>query len=160
MVVRPALAVADKTVGSPEPIRIAMADDDTAEHLLMAIAAEEAEINAEFSFFVTGDELLEALHDAAHPHQLPQIIILDLRMPGLGGYEILDRLQKDPALWPIPVVVFTSSTRPVDRTLGLEHGARLFQNKPDDFAKRVSLARALSILAIDWTGVAPPVGNE
>ncbi|MCP3988852.1 MAG: response regulator [Actinomycetia bacterium] len=129
-----------------------MADDDTAEHMLIQMAADQAELDADFSFYECGEDLLSNLRNIAHPNDLPQIIILDLRMPGLDGYATLDQLHGDPALWAIPVVVLTSSAREAERSLSLSRGASLFQEKPEDFSKLVSLARGLPLLAICWDG--------
>lgn len=135
-----------------------MADDDSAEHMLMQMAAEEAGLDADFSFYDSGVDLLATLRNTPLAEDLPQIIILDLRMPGLDGYGTLDELQGDPRLWPIPVVLLTSSTRESEKSISLGRGARIFQQKPEDFSKLVALARGLPILAISWDGVTQPGG--
>jgi CheY-like chemotaxis protein len=140
---------------SNAPFRIAMADDDRAEHLLLMMAADEAGIDAQLSFHDGGQQLLDQLRTAADSGLLPDVILLDLRMPGTDGYAALDELQADPDLGQIPVVVFTSSTRPVERALSYDRGARLFQTKPHDFSKLVSLVRGLPLLAMSPNRTAP-----
>ena len=125
-----------------------MADDDASEHVLMRLAADEADIGVDLFCYCSGDELLRCLRLIEDPVELPEIIILDLRMAGLGGYGTLDELQADPDLWEIPVMVFTSSTRPVEKSLSYERGARLFQTKPSEFEQLVSLVNALPLLTL------------
>jgi CheY-like chemotaxis protein len=137
-----------------------MADDDRAEHLLLMMAADEAGIDASLSFHDGGQELLDHLRGIEQPDDLPNVILLDLRMPGVDGYATLDELQADPTLWKIPVVVFTSSTRPVERALSYDRGARLFQTKPHDFSKLVSLVRGLPLLTLSPNRAAPEASRS
>ena len=125
------------------PIRILMADDDRNDHLLLIMAAEAAGIEADFEFVDDGSTLLLHLACVANPSDLPDLIVLDLRMPGLDGHRTLEELHAHPVLWQIPVVVFTSSTRRSDEVKSFSRGARWFETKPSDFDALVEFARAL-----------------
>lgn len=148
----------DLTRPSPEdPVRIVMVDDDPSEHVLMLAAAREANISSDFTFFEDGADAL--LHLIGAPvEDLPDVIVLDLRMPGLDGHSTLDELQADPILWQVPVVVFTSSPRLSDLETSIDRGAVSYVVKPSDFDTMVNNVSDLCDLA--RRGVAPRQINE
>lgn len=128
--------------------RVASVDDDPAEHVLMSMAMEKADFPIEVVYFNSGDALLAVLTDDAVGEEVPDVILLDLRMPGLSGYDTLDRLKSHPALSEIPVIIFTSSNRPAEKDMAMARGAAMFQTKPEDFRSMEALVRALPILVL------------
>jgi CheY-like chemotaxis protein len=128
-------------------LRIVMADDDRNDQLLMVMAADEAGYPLEFRFVDDGSELLTMLSSTANLDELPDAIVLDLRMPVLDGHRTLDRLQAHPVLWQIPVVIFTTSSRSQDMCLSRDLGAREFETKPSDFGGMVSFVHRLAAIA-------------
>jgi diguanylate cyclase (GGDEF)-like protein len=62
----------------------------------------------------------------------PDLILLDLRLPGLDGFETLRRLKDDPATQSIPVIYFSSTNSTSDKARGLDLGAADFVSKPAD----------------------------
>lgn len=123
-----------------------MVDDDPSEHVLMQAAAREANIATHFTFFEDGADALLHLTGTA-PEDLPDVIVLDLRMPGLDGHGTLDELQADPVLWQVPVVVFTSSPRKTDVENSIDRGAVSYVVKPSSFDTMVSNVGDLCDLA-------------
>ncbi len=79
----------------------------------------------------------------------PDVILLDVMMPGLDGYETCKRIKEDPKTAHIPVVMVTALDQKVDRIKGLSVGADDFLSKPIDdvllFARVKSLARFKSV---------------
>lgn len=63
----------------------------------------------------------------------PGLILLDLKMPGIDGFEVLRRIKADPILRRIPVVVLTSSLEEGDRALSYDCGANSYLVKPLNF---------------------------
>lgn len=131
----------DRTTADRWELDIVMADDDENDQLLMVLAAEEAGIGANFTFVDDGLGLIDYLKKLHRADSLPNLIVLDLRMPMLDGHGVLDELQAHPDLWQIPVVVFTSSTRRSDVQRSLEGGARWYETKPSVFAELVDVVR-------------------
>src|SRR2546426_8610291 len=71
----------------------------------------------------------------------PDLILLDLNLPGTSGYEVLAELQQDPELKCIPVVVLTSSSRQEDINRCYELGANAYLVKPPELEQALSLLR-------------------
>jgi two-component system response regulator len=79
--------------------------------------------------------------------RIPQIILLDLRMPEMDGLEVLRRLKANDATCDIPVIVLTSSDKDIDLQECFRMGANDFITKPVDFE---GFAKVLSKLNMYW----------
>ena len=64
--------------------------------------------------------------------QKPDLVLLDLRMPGMDGYEVCKQLKTHPEVGVIPIVVLTAMNSTPDRVKGLMYGADEYLNKPVD----------------------------
>lgn len=73
----------------------------------------------------SGESCLEQL-----PHDLPDLILLDVRMPGMDGYELLEKIREEPRWRSIPVIFMTAVDDPAERTRALELGAVDYVTKP------------------------------
>jgi len=62
----------------------------------------------------------------------PDLIILDVMLPGLDGFEVCRRLRLNPATIPIPVLMLSAKARDIDRNTGLREGADDYLSKPAD----------------------------
>ncbi|GAB3281856.1 hypothetical protein GCM10027347_57750 [Larkinella harenae] len=74
-----------------------------------------------------GQQLLDALEDST---QLPALVLLDLNMPFMGGFEALAQIRDIPAYDSLPVVILTTSSQPDDRQRAHQLGANGFVTKP------------------------------
>jgi twitching motility two-component system response regulator PilH len=73
--------------------------------------------------------------------QLPDLILMDVVMPGQNGYQLTRQLSKDPATQHIPVIMCTSKNLQTDRIWGLRQGARDYVTKPvrlDELLEKIS----------------------
>ena len=77
-------------------------------------------------------------------NHLPQLIILDLMIPGLDGFEVCKELKRSPVTKDIPVLMLTARSEEVDRIVGLELGADDYVVKP--FSPRELILRVRAIL--------------
>ena len=118
--------------------RILVVDD-----VLPNVKVLEAKLSAEYYDVLTafsGPEALEVIH-----RDLPDLVLLDVMMPGMDGFEVCRRIKSDPAIAHIPVVMVTALSEPADKIQGLEAGADDFLTKPVDdislFARVKSLLR-------------------
>jgi phosphate regulon transcriptional regulator PhoB len=85
----------------------------------------------------------------------PDLIVLDLMLPGMDGLELCRRLRADSATKAIPIVMLTAKSEEVDRILGLEMGADDYLPKP--FSPRELVARVKAVLR---RATAPPSASE
>ena len=101
----------------------------------------EARLEAEYFQVSTAASGLEALTRCnAEPFDL---VLLDVMMPGLDGFETCRRLKGDPATAHVPVVMVTALDQPADRVKGLEAGADDFLTKPIDETALLARVRSL-----------------
>lgn len=95
-------------------VSIVMVDDDEDDCLIIKEALAESELDHTLTIFGSGSELLDYLRGlgrfAGITPELPDLILLDLYMPGLSGGDVLRNIRKDPDLDYLPVVVLTDST--------------------------------------------------
>jgi two-component system, response regulator len=79
------------------------------------------------------------------PKAIPAVILLDLKLPKLGGLEVLRRLRAEERTRRIPVVVLTSSNEEKDILSSYDLGANSFVRKPVDFAQFMDAAQQLGL---------------
>ena len=98
-------------------------DDDLDIRQLVSLVAQRA-----------GCEVIEAANGAealaAVGRVLPDIVILDVAMPGMSGLEVCEQLRRDPATRHLPVLMLSAAARPVEHAAGLQSGADLYLTKP------------------------------
>lgn len=117
--------------------RVFMADDNPAEHLLMAMAADQSAQPLQFEFETSGDGLLLELGAAPSVGHYPDLILLDYDILGLSGAQTLEELQAHPSLWQIPVVVLTDSYRIEDEVGAYQRGACWFELRPESMSAMI-----------------------
>ncbi len=76
---------------------------------------------------------------------LPQVVLLDLKMPRLDGLEVLHRLRNDERTRLLPVVVLTTSSEDRDRVESYKLGANSYIRKPVDFAQFIDAIQQLEL---------------
>jgi CheY-like chemotaxis protein len=76
-------------------------------------------------------------------HPLPRVVLLDLNLPTVHGFEVLHWMRQQPQLQSIPVVVFSSSGRQEDRTTAVDLGATDFVQKPSSGLDFIQVAQQL-----------------
>ena len=103
--------------------RVLVVDD-----ILANVRLLEAKLAAEYFDVVTAMNGVDALE--AVERTKPDIVLLDVMMPGLDGIEVCRRIKASPATQHIPVIMVTALDQPEDRVRGLEAGADDFLTKP------------------------------
>ncbi len=127
----------------PTPLRVVIAEDNDDHALLIQLSLERASLRpVTIARARNGDEALEVMD-----RERPDLMLLDLRMPGRDGHEVLEYLKGHPELRAIPVAVLTSSDRDDDLAKSYGLGGNHFLTKPDNPAKlEVQLKRLLNNL--------------
>ncbi len=122
--------------------RVLIVDD-----ILPNVKLLEAKLSGEYFDVITASSGAEALEKAAS--ESPDIILLDVMMPGMDGFETCHHLKNNPMTAHIPVVMVTALTDATDRVRGLESGADDFLSKPvNDVAL---MARVRSLVRLKMT---------
>ena len=78
---------------------------------------------------------------------LPAVVLLDLRLPKVGGFDVLKKIRSHPDTRVLPVVILTSSSEEEDMARSYEGGANSYVRKPIDFTE---FASAVSQLGLYW----------
>lgn len=140
-------------------VRILLVEDSPNDVALTLSAFEEAKLTNDIVIVRDGQEAIDYVRRqgayAAETGPLPSVILLDMKLPKVGGLEVLTELKSDPDLRRIPIVALTASGDGSDVTKSYDLGVNAYVVKPatlDEFAK------TLRGVALFWAGVnqAPP----
>jgi len=129
---------------------ILLVEDNADDVELTLRAFRKSKILNEIVVVRDGVEALDYLfgtgtHAGRDPKTNPEVILLDLKLPKIGGLEVLRRLRAEEQTRRIPVVVLTSSNEERDILTSYDLGANSFVRKPVDFAQFVEAARQLGL---------------
>lgn len=140
---------------------ILLVDDNRMDVELALDAFREARLSGQLEVAGNGQQALdylfgEGVHADRARYPLPVLILLDLKMPGIDGFDILRRLKHSPMLKRIPVVILTSSREEGDRALSYDIGANSYLVKPVSFSNFVEVVKQIDDywLALN---IAPPL---
>lgn len=122
---------------------ILLVDDDENDRLLFCLAAKEAGFPHPVHVARSGEEALDLLLTR---RLSPVMTVLDIKMQGIDGLEVLRRLRADPAHRDSPVVMLTGSDLDSDRAESLRLGCKLFLTKPDSLSGYQELAARIKTL--------------
>jgi two-component system, chemotaxis family, response regulator Rcp1 len=122
-----------------ESWRVLLAEDNDDHALLIQMALERAtQLPVEMHRARNGDEAISMIHSL-----VPDLILLDLKMPGRSGHEVLEAVKADDELRRIPVAVLTSSDRDEDMARSYGLGGNHFITKPENPLELESKLRSL-----------------
>ncbi len=129
---------------------ILLVEDNPDDEALTRRAFERNHITNEIVVAHDGVEALDYLfgtgqYAGADAPPVPQVVLLDLKLPKIDGLEVLRRLRADQRTKLLPVVILTSSTEERDLVSGYSLGANSYVRKPVDFTDFAAAARQLGL---------------
>ena len=131
------------------PARILLVEDSVADAKLVELALEEAGSTSEVLRAEDGADALRKL-DAIVAGDIarPDLVLLDINLPRVNGFEVLRRVKGEPVLRTMPVVVFSTSRSDVDVAAAYALGASSYVVKPVDLHRFMDVVRSIEAY---WT---------
>ena len=90
------------------------------------------------------------------PKDLPQVVLLDLKLPKVAGMEVLERIRSEPRTRRLPVVILTSSNVESDLSRSYDLGANSYIRKPVDFTQFMEAVHSLGLYWLVLNEMPPP----
>ena len=127
---------------------ILVADDSAEDAFILKRAFERAGMEVPLQFVKDGQELIDYLSGAdgfadRKNHPMPRVLLLDLKMPKLNGFDVLRWLQRQPELRRLIVTVLSSSDESADVNLAYDLGANSYVVKPDSLTGYANIVKKL-----------------
>lgn len=131
---------------------ILLVEDNRDDEELTVRALRKGNISNEIVVARDGAEALDYLEGKGayvgrDVRSLPQVVLLDLKLPKIGGLEVLKRIRENPITSKMPVVILTSSREENDVTKGYEYGVNSYICKPVDMNQ---FTQAVQQLGLYW----------
>jgi CheY-like chemotaxis protein len=135
-------------------VTILLVEDDPNDALLVRMAFQRTRSGIPLIILPNGLEAVnylkgEGVYADRAKYPIPDIILLDLRMPLMSGFEVLQWIRERPGLKRLPVIVLTSSVQEADARTAYEAGANSYLVKPTDFNELVDSIKNLGDFWLD-----------
>jgi len=139
---------------------ILLVEDNPRDEALTLRALRKSNIVNEIAIARDGVEALDYLfgtgaHAGRDTSEMPQLVLLDLKLPKVDGLQVLRRVREDERTRRLPVVVFTSSSEEEDLINSYNLGANSYVRKPVDFEQFLEATRQLGLYWLVLNEVAP-----
>jgi len=142
--------------------RILLVEDSPSDVKLTKRALEQNQITNELIVAEDGGEALDYLfatgqYAGRDVHDLPAVVLLDLKLPKIEGLEVLQRIRANEFTRLVPVVILTSSDQEQDMIASYKLGANSYIRKPVDFHRFTEAARTLGLYWLLLNEPPPPL---
>ncbi|HSV26709.1 MAG TPA: response regulator [Sedimentisphaerales bacterium] len=129
------------------PVTILLVEDDTGDQKLIAQSLRAEKVSNQIKMVGSGEEAIEYMTASLAGEQgkpLPDLVLLDLNLPGMGGKEFLKRIKQNPGLVDIPVVILTTSDIDKDILDSYKLQASGYIKKPCSLAEFQTVMKSLN----------------
>ncbi len=133
------------TTAEPRLIEVLLVEDDPGDVLLTREAFEHQKVANRLHVVNNGEDAIAFLRKEGEYAEAPEpdLVLLDLNLPGMHGREVLAAVKEDPHLQTIPVVVLTTSEAEEDVLRSYRLHANAYVTKPVDFDRFMAVVRAI-----------------
>lgn len=128
-----------------EPKTILLVEDNADDEQLTLRAMRQSEVPNIIRVARDGAEALDHLFGASAGSRLPDLILLDLKLPKVSGLEVLQKIRSDDRTRGLPIVVLTSSDEEKDIVESYSLGANSYIRKPVDFDEFIDAVKQLGL---------------
>ena len=148
----------------PRTVRILLVDDNANDVELALDAFKEARLSNHLEVARSGQEVLDRLFGRTRGPDgrripLPDLILLDIKMPVIDGFEVLRQVKSAPVLRRIPVVILSSSREEGDRAMTYDTGANSYLVKPISLEGMLEIVRKIKDYWLT-INVRPPLPDD
>ncbi len=128
-----------------KPIEVLLVEDNPGDVRLMQEALKDAKVHNNLHVVYDGDDAMSFLRREGKYSGAPEpnLIMLDLNLPGKDGREVLDEIKNDSALKHIPVVIVTTSSAEEDILKSYKLHANCYVTKPVNIEQFIKVVRAI-----------------
>lgn len=126
-------------------LHLIITDDDSDDQELFSMAISEISNNIKISLAENGSDLIKMLQEK----ELPDLIFLDLNMPGMNGIECLMKIRNNPKSAGLPVLIYSTSANPEQIDEAYNHGANYYLQKPCSYRDIQNLVSKVFALSVD-----------
>ncbi|MDO6561328.1 response regulator [Paraglaciecola chathamensis] len=140
-----------------EPLKILIAEDNDDHAEMIIDALEEHNPENKIERFINGQLLISYLEELTQRDDteslMPDLILLDIKMPIMGGLQALKIIKQNIALRHIPTMIVSTSEYSLDIEKGYQYGANSYIVKPFDYA---DFARKICEVSRFWVDISEP----
>jgi len=138
----------NKRISKDNPLKVLLVEDNPAHAELIMRSLEDHEIHNKIYHISDGEAALDFIfnrepYEDKEEFPRPHIILLDLRLPRIGGLEVLREIKATEDTKKIPVIILTTSKAEIDVNTAYEHYANSYLVKPVDFDEFIKLMNDL-----------------
>lgn len=126
-------------------MNILLIEDNHVEHLLLRETLKLQGIEANIEFIDDGIKALQLMKGdrVLDGFERPEVIILDINLPGYNGIELLEKAQSFDCMKGIPIYILSNSYSSIDKTVSMELGVKGFFTKPMDYGEYSEIVKTI-----------------
>lgn len=139
---------------------VLLVEDNPDDRELIRLAFDEAGISCEVTVVEDGQQIIDYLFEKNEfegrgVKDIPDLILLDLQLPKLNGFDVLEVIRQSENTRFIPVVIFTSSNIPSDMLTSYQVGANSTVSKPIESKQFMECVKLLAVYWLNWNRTPP-----